>query len=463
MQKAIAKYGLAAHLSLLAVAPLFLFPFFKASEIASVVLWLSLAGFWWILLEPSLRGGEMLHDARRRVATSIGRDPVFWVFLAAAAITGLRALNTGIAMEYDFENRLWSVSSPAVPLFPGVFSSSGTLPFAAVVALGVVVLGCRNAMGSSARMAFMLMASSLSGMAAVMLIALAGRGDAVACAFVTLDAASLHYPGVAFALYLLCGTIAMLAAFDRGWNAAVLLTAFSVGGNAAGMFVFAPALNVAAFAAAEILLFIFVFASACRILRGSGKFRLLVVFSMALVVGGLAVVAVLPDDVVAAKIEPFIRQSFVPAEMLERRGVLSSAAFRAWTAHPWVGVGIGAFQFSLRFGMSAADWAIVPRGTSAVPNGWWQMLVEHGIVGTLALVLPFGFLLFTYFRRAAGCVRAGRLPGPAVLLAPLSLAALCATAFFDCSLLRADVIVVVGAILAVSAKSFPREAFRANG
>ena len=405
----------------------------------------------------------MLHDARRRVSRSIFRDPLFWVLLAVAVFAGLRALNTGIAMTYDFETRTWSVSPSAFPLFPGSFASSGELPFAAAVAFGVVVIGCRHAMGRSARMAFFLMAASLSGVAAAGLLLLFGSGNAAAKAAIECAPEWLQYLGVAFALYLMCGTISLLAAFERGWNAAVLLVVFFVGGNAAGLFVFSSALDAVAFAAAEILLFVIVFASACRILRGSGKFRLLVVFSVAVVMGGLLVVATLPESVVASKITPIISREFVPDGLLERRGVLSAAALKSWMAHPWAGVGMGAFQFDMRFGIAAADWSRVPHGMTAVPNGWWQMLVEYGIVGTVALMLPFGFLLFTYFRRAAGCVRAGRLPGATSLMAPLALVALVGTAFFDCSLLRADVIVVVGAIIAVSAKSFPKEMIRDNG
>ena len=463
MQKAIAKYGLAAHLSLLAVAPLFLFPFCEAPKIATVMLWLSLAGSWWIVLEPSLRGGEMLHDARRRVSRAIGRDPLFWVFLAAIAITGLRALNTGVTMSYDFETRTWLVLPPAVSVFPGAFASSGFLPFAATLALGVVVTGCRHALGSSARMAFFLMASSLSGAFAALLIFLASRGNVVANAIVAGNSGWFYHSGVAFALYLLCGTISLFAAFERHWNAAVLLAVFSVGGNAAGMFVFSPALDAAAFAAATVLLFFVVFVAACRRLRGSGEFRMVVVYALALVMGGLLVVSALPEGAVNARTAPFVSGSFLPSGLMECRRVFSAAAFKSWTAHPWAGVGLGAFKFDLRFSVAAEDWALLPRGVEAVPNGWWQLLVEHGIVGTVVLALPFGLLLFTYFRRAAGCIRAGHLPGPAVLVAPLALAALVLTAFFDCSLLRADVIVIVGAILAVSAKSFPREMLRGNG
>ena len=463
MQKAIAKYGLAAHLALLAVAPLFLFPFCGAPAIASVLLWLSLAGVWWILMEPSLRGGEMLHDARRRVWRAVGRDPLFWTFLVVVAITGVRALNTGIVMAYDFETRAWSVSSPALPILPGSHEDAGVLPFAAAVALGVVVTGCRHAVGRSARMAFLLVSSSLSGVAASLLILLASRGDKVVNAAIACGPGWLHYPGVSFALFLLCGTIALYGAFERGWNAAVLLVVFAVGGNVAGLFAFAPAFDAVVFAGAAVVLFVAVFAAACRSLRGSGEFRMLVVFSIALVLGALLVIAVLPDKVVAAKTAPIVAMDFLPADLLDRRRVLSAAAFKSWVKHPWAGVGMGAFQFNLRFNVAASDWALIPRGIAAVPNGWWQLLVERGIVGVVSVALPFGFMLFTYFRRAAGCVRARRLPGPTVLAAPLAIAALAATAFFDCSLLRVDVLVIAGAILAVSAKSFPKEMIRGNG
>ncbi|MBO7683237.1 MAG: hypothetical protein J6T51_00750 [Kiritimatiellae bacterium] len=463
MQKAIAKYGLAAHLALLAVAPLFLFPFFGASDIAAVALWLSLAGAWWIVMEPSVRGGEMLHDARRRVLRAIGRDPLFWVLLVVVALAGLRALNTGIAMSYDFETRAWSVSEPAFPILPGSHAGGGVLAFAAAVSLGVVVTGCRHALGRSARMAFLLIGSSLSGVAATMLVLLAVRDNAVAKAAIDCGPGWLYHPGVAFSLYLLCGIVALYGAFERGWNAAVLLTVFAVGGNAAGMFAFSPAFDAAVFAAAGVLLFAGVFAVACRTLRGSGKFRMLVVFSIALVLGGLLVFAVLPEGVVAGKTDPIVAWNLLPEDFLERRGVLSAAAFKSWVSHPWVGVGMGAFQFNLRFNVSASDWALIPHGVSAVPNGWWQLIVERGIVGAMAMALPLGFLLFTFFSRAAGCVRALRLPSPAAFAAPLAVSALVATAFFDCSLLRADVLVVTGAMLAVSAKSFPKEMIRDNG
>ncbi len=74
VQLLIAKYGLAAHLAFLAVVPVLLFPFCNAWTVATVLLWLSLIAAIWALLEPSLRGGERMSEARRRVAKGMWRD-----------------------------------------------------------------------------------------------------------------------------------------------------------------------------------------------------------------------------------------------------------------------------------------------------------------------------------------------------------------------------------------------------
>ena len=86
MQKFISKYALAAHLALLAVAPLFLSPLVGEGTVATVLLWLSPLAAAWVLLEPSRRADEMLHDARVRVASLIASDPLFWFLLLAVVL-----------------------------------------------------------------------------------------------------------------------------------------------------------------------------------------------------------------------------------------------------------------------------------------------------------------------------------------------------------------------------------------
>ena len=463
MQKAIAKYGLAAHLALLAVAPLVLFPFCANATIAVVLLWLSLFGACWILLGPSVHTGEMLHDARRRVMRTVFRDPLFWAFLVVVVVAGLRALNTGIDMIYDYERREWSVTDPPLLFLPGSVSNCGLLPFAASVAAGVVVMGCRKAMGKSARMAFLLMASLFSGLAAAVAILLAAQGDKVVLAAFEHAPERLAGPGAGFAVYLMCATVAMFAAFERKWNKAMPLVMAAVAGNAAGLFAFLPPLEAVVFAGGALLVFLGVFVCAWRTLNGTGEFKLLVVFSISLVMGGLLVVSAVPEPVVAAKCNAIVEGVFLPQGFMDIRSRLSAAAFKAWSGSPWAGVGMGAFRFHLRFHLAQADWAVVPKHVIAVSDGWWQLVVERGIVGVALMALPFGFLLFTYFKRMVACIRQMAMPGPAVLLAPVALAAVAATAFFGSSPLRPEVLVAVGAAFAISANSFPKRRGKENG
>ena len=127
MQKLIAKYGAAAHLAILAVAPLFLFPFVGDETIATVLLWLAVPSAVWMVLEPSTRWDEAPHEARFRVVREIVRDPLFWTMLLVLAFAGVRALNSGIGLAYDAESSKWYVSAASLPFFPGSVGGAGYL------------------------------------------------------------------------------------------------------------------------------------------------------------------------------------------------------------------------------------------------------------------------------------------------------------------------------------------------
>ena len=96
MQTFLAKYGSAAHLALLAVAPLFLFAFCDEYTIAIVILWLSLLEFCWLFFMPSVRRGEFLYNAINRVRRGVVFDPLFWILLVIVILCGLRAINGGV-------------------------------------------------------------------------------------------------------------------------------------------------------------------------------------------------------------------------------------------------------------------------------------------------------------------------------------------------------------------------------
>ena len=441
---------------MLAVAPLVLFPFCSNAELARVLLWLSLFGVCWLLLGPSVHTGEMLHDARRRVIRSTFRDPLFWAFLVVVVVSGLRALNTGIDLIYDYEQREWIVTDPSVLFLPGSVADCGFLPFSASLAAGIVVMGCRNAMGRSSRMAFMLISSLFSGLAAIVALYLASQGNRFLQAAFEHAPERLVGPGAGFAVYLMFATVAVFAAFERKWNKSVPFAMVAVAGNAAGLFAFLPPFEATVFAGAVLVVFLGVFVGAWRTLRGSREFKLLVVFSVSLVLGGLLVMALVPDAVTAAKLSAVMEGRFLSPEFMDVRRRLSAAAFKAWAGSPWAGIGVGGFRFQLRFCLAPADWAVVPKHVVAVSNGWWQLLMERGMVGTMLMALPFGFLIFTYFKRMAVCLGQMAMPGPSALLAPVAWAAVAVAALFGGSPLRPEVLTALGAALAISANSFPK-------
>ena len=456
VQKAIAKYGAAAHLAILAVAPLFLFPFFGGETISVVLLWLSGVAAIWILMEPSLHYGESPRLARRRVLKAIVRDPLFWALLAVVCLTGLRALNTGIRMAYDAENASWRLTDADFPLLPGCVGSAGVLPFAVSVASLVLLQGCRNSLGKSARMAFLLTASIFAGLAASVAVGLVGFGHEALILQTKCSAFDPSYVGTAFAVYLLGGTVALFAAFERKWRMVMPFFAFAIGGTAAGLFAFAPSFVVAVFLVAESVLLIYVFVVSIRSLPASGEFKLLVVTGISLTLGGLLVMATLPKDVFDVRIAELTSLSFFSEDFYGQRAFLSDVALKSWLSRLWIGTGLGSFPFDFRFAATAENWQLFRGQVVGLPNGWWFLLAERGIVGALTLALTGGILLFSYVRRVVGWASAPAYLHPACLLAPVVLAYLGVTGTFDCSFLRADVLMATGAYLAISANSFTR-------
>lgn len=418
------------------------------------MLWTSLMGAVWLVLEPSLRSGERLHDARVRAAKAIRGDPLFWTMLALVAFCGMRALNTGIDLAYDPENSTWFMSKAAMPLMPGSAGEAGRLPFAAAVSAAVLVTGCRHSLGRSARLAFLLVASGLAGLAAVIAVVAVHTGAAAGA--VAESELARSFAGFAFGVHLLCGLAAVDAVFERHWNAASPLLLFAVGGNAAGVMLFSPPYMAAFFAAAALVEFLYVFIHAWVKLQQPVQFKILVVCGLTVGAGWLLVSSLLPAEDFASRIAAFKSvKTLFPENFAEIRAMLSRVSFEGWISHLWAGTGVGSFPSVFRFHATPADWALLPRGSAAAASCWWQMLTERGLVGTVGVVLPFGFLSVTYARRLMLWPRAGGMPHPACLAGLLAAAAAVASGFFDGSLIRADALTALCSTVAISAASFP--------
>lgn len=457
MQKLITKYGLAAHLAFLAVAPLFLSPV--------CVLWLSLLGVTWLIMEPSRVGGEMLHDARHRVFRAAVRDPLSWVLLAVIGFAAVRLLNVGVKMDYDLESGSWLLREATVPWCPGSTESEGGPEFAVSVALFVVVMGCRLALGKSARQAFLVLLSVLTGVFGLTLSYLHYDGSAVMREMAAFNAAVPMHVGMFFGLGLLTTMVAMTASFEHVWRASILLLMPALAGNVAGLLIFAPAWTVAVFFAAASLLFVFCFVYAKCTMGGNNEFKYLVVFGIGLLLAGSVAVGVVSKGPLLAKLDAVKAGKPFPESYSSVRATMSAVSRRVWKAHPWIGTGLGSFDPAITISATEQEWETIPRKTNRLdrrcaPNGYWHLLVERGIVGAFVLLCPLSLLLYTYFQRLAVGVRC-RLPSPSAWVGLVSLAAVLVLTAADSSFFYPGVTLLTAAVLAVSANSFPKE--KVNG
>lgn len=445
MQKIIAKYGLAAHLALAAVAPLTLSRFFGDASVATAMLWISASAFGWMLMAPSVLHGERLNGARYRVLRSLAVDPLVWVMVLVMIIAGVRALNGGIRMAYDAEALVWNISSATFPLLPGTVDGCGYLPFATVVMIAVLVAACRHALGKAGRMAFCLISATLAGASAVTELALGLAENQTAL------------PGFAYGVYLLLGTVALSGAFEYRWNRAMPFFVLAIGATGAGLFAYADTLHLVAFLSAEIVLVGYVFFFAHATLRKAAEFKLLVVLGLSLTVGAFAVLSLLSEETVAAKTAAIMTWKPFPDDFFELRSVLSDIALRSWKVHPWLGSGLSSFPLDVRFFATDSDWMVLGTERASALNGYWHLIAERGIAGAAIFALPVLFLLVYFVIGLVRGVMAMRLPHPAAFAGLLALAAAVLEAFFGISFLRPEVMVAVVVSLAVSTKSFPKE------
>ncbi len=455
MQDFLTKCGLAAHLALTAVAPLFLFPFCEAGDVAGVLLALSLISAFWILLSPSRLKGEEPYEARTRVLSSIVRDPLFWVLVVGLLYAIVSWLNTGIGMAYNAEDAVWYRASAASDVLPASVKGHGSLCAATALALLVVVTGARQALGRSARATLLYLFSLSGGVAALFNLAVLFMGSegslkAVACSWT-----SASYAGVGFGLLFLTSLASLELVFEAKERRRVFLNAFAAGACASGMLFFMPLELSLPFLAVGI---IFILVSCLRLAvvsEANDAFKYLSVLALASLVPILTIIGIASDELLTARGALFSRGTFFPENWLEIRATLDRIAHLSWKDVPWLGTGVGSFALDLRFGAEPMDWAILPAGQATTLNGWWQVLVETGIVGLLLMLLTPAFLLFTWLFRLFHFFKGRKVMVLAAILGIAALALVWTEAFGSVSLCRPEVMILVCALLAVAGKAFP--------
>ena len=450
MQKFLSKYALAVHLALLLVAPLFMFPFFSVEQTATVVLWGSLFSFCWLLLEPSRRVHEYLFNARKRVFGAILSDPLFWVVCFVLLLAFIAWLNAGVELVYGFVDNdwRWTVKTPRLSWLPGSDSVSGYAMFSQYAALVVVLQACRHALGKSARTMFVFSAALFAGVAALAAVFSVVSGNAVASGMAFAHGPESSFAGSSFGLFFLAAVTSFSGLFERGWNRAMLLFSFAAGATFTGLWCFAPPMVTFFYAAIGLLLLLVcaVYVAVCHGSLPFFKFLVALIFAAAIPV--LVVNLAVPAELAEAK-SALLKMELIPEGYAGSRSLYSAIASDIWQrGNVWLGAGAGSFPLCIRLELPESGWV------NWIPNGWWQLLAERGIVGLTMLVLPFCFLGFTFLSRLCNA-EFRRSTWAFALFGVLAFAAVVAEGFFNASLLRPEVLVSAGAFLAIGAASFP--------
>lgn len=467
MQKIISKYALAAHLALMAVAPLILFPFCGDRMIATVLLWLSLFGATWLFMEPSRRADEMLHEARVRVIHAVGRDLLTWFFLLLVIFAAIRWINGGVGEAFDRQISTWFLKGADAPLLPGSVTGCGALPFATILATAIIVLGCRHALGKGARIAFFFTSATLAGVAGVTAVTLLAMGSesvirAAACAV-----EDSSFVGLGFGVYFIFGILALNGVVTLRWKGAVPWFGFAIGGTAGAALFFSPHFTLLLILALAALALVVTIVYAARAEVASGALKCLMMFIFALLIPVLGVLTLQEQGVKARAITALQKGRPVLFEegFLESRRTVSQVAKQLWSAHRWLGTGLGSFPVALQLSAEDKVWEKVSSVQKRSPNGWWHLLAERGLICGMVLVILAGFLLWTWIARFANALTRHlftsseggffRVTDPACWVCPLIAVVFAVDGFFSVSFLRSEVVMAVTSAFALSASSFP--------
>ncbi len=426
----ITRYGLATHLALLASLPFVLFPFLSESHLAQVIFWLSGLATLWLLIEPSMRAGEHLSIARRRVLGSLVRDTAFWIFLITLAIVFIRYLNSDVNAVFSMVNGewKWSIQPPSCPSLPASISAKttwsptpqkGLLSFAVLTGAGVVVLGIRHGIGLAGRISFGLIASFIMGIGGlVMVVCACLQVPSFMCAA---NADFIGGPfwrpfwGPGFGVWLICALAFGAQAEARKWGASRVPFCLAVAGNASGLLFFSPPSVSSVFLVVAALVAVFCLAYLGRAGSMGASARSFVFILLGFSAPFFFVFALVPDEIEFEKEArkdnaPTIEIVKKPAQNVyavkggsflaidkdqadvyrELSPKLSEMAKAVWKKHLWYGAGTGAFPLYFKIDTPDKEQRLfqkapfVSKGAELAPrqkvdmaNDWRTLLIEQ--------------------------------------------------------------------------------------
>jgi hypothetical protein len=274
------------------------------------------------------------------------------------------------------------------------------------------------------------------------------------------------FSGTAFALVLPVSIACGIEAEERGLTKARLLFAFAVAGNAVAAFVFLPILLAAVYLLISVVVAA-VSLALCKNRAGAAACARAASMLAFGIVGAVSAVMV-PSykDIVQEKVRGFDIEKAFTLELADRNEALQRVSVAMWKDFQWGGVGVGAFKLQAPFYVVKEDWQVLPPRPEQSSNGYFTLIAERGIVGSLFWLVGIGFLLFFWVVRLVESLkwhrtqeegRAWMFCIPSVVWAGLSvLLAGLADAWFSSGFPLTALPVCVASAMTLAAASFPK-------
>lgn len=412
------------------------------------MLWMAGLVLVWLLLEPSRRYGEHLHDARCRSLESLLRDPILWAFAVLIVFSAVRAVNGNVALSYDFADEKWFISSSYVDFLPGCVKSSRLGLLSGLISVAAGVLACRHGLGGKARAMVVFMTSLFAGLA--FLVAL----FAYRCGYATHEISSLvsyksaSFAGTGFGLFFVASVASFGSMLRYRWNKSLAFFSFACGLSYSGLLYFAPPFVLVEYTLLGILVLAGVFVYgllACDLLSA---FKVLAAFILAAAIPVGMSIALPLHDFSGIKDCIFGSSPFFPEWYHAVKAQLSGIALSAWSESLWQGKGVGAFPLLVKLSEPEASWVACPF------NVWSGLLAERGIVGAVLFLSPVCIMAVTYVAKAISA-SLKKVVWPLAVFGVLNLCAVAVQGFFDSSSFRPEIMTATGIFFAVAASSFP--------
>ncbi len=398
VQRLLTKYGLSVHLACICLYPVGVLSQSRVSGLVPLF-WLVFVAAEWLLLLPSVKRGETLADARRRVLHAMAWDPFVYIGIALVALLAVQCLNSGLELVYLPDADIWQLSDPPVAWAPSAVERCAAVTqlalFTACVTVGITL---RIAVGKAAKRALLQFLARASGAVAVVGVALALQGCEPYAALAA--GGGLTSAGTFFGFWLLLGIGLFIEARSRDPHTPRLLFLLAGLGNLLGMLFFASPPMVVVFSVFAAMLLLYGTIYLAPLVPKSVQLKL---FACTLFcVGGIAVSLgyLFPQNPVAEKLMGAWPVDAYWDALAARNSVRAEAAVTVWQQHPWAGVGADGFYHYVALAVKQEQWGLVEQDRALALSDGTQFLCEYGVFGAGLLLAAVVALLIPLCYRA---------------------------------------------------------------